>query len=142
MGLFSLVYTSLATRPMQDDDLRDILTVARTNNAALEITGMLLYKDGHFIQLLEGEENWVNVIYDKITQDSRHTNLYKVYARSARRRSFSKWTMGFNSLSALDPSDLPGFTDFLSKPFDPMFLVNKPDRAAYLLDYFKNRSVF
>lgn len=142
MALISLVYTSIAAQPMSDDELKSILETSRRNNAAVNVTGMLLHKDGHFIQALEGEENAVNPLYEKIASDPRHVNVYKMFTRKVKERSFGDWTMGFNQLSSIDPSELPGFTDFLTKPFDAKFLMENPSRALYLLEFFKNRTVF
>lgn len=142
MLLISLVYTSIAAHPMTDDELRDILAVSRRNNQALDITGMLLHKDGHFIQALEGEKEPVETLYAKIARDPRHMSVYRMFVRATRDRTFGDWKMGFNQLNAVHPKDLPGFTDFLSRPFDPGFLLENPSRAVYLLEFFKNRSVF
>jgi hypothetical protein len=142
MPLISLVYTSVSARRMSDDDLKAILEVSRRNNARRHITGMLLFKDGHFIQALEGEESAVLPLYDTIAADPRHQNVYRMYSRRVTERSFGTWEMGFNKLDSIKPSDLPGYTDFLTRPFDPSFLHENPSRAAYLLEYFKTRSVF
>lgn len=142
MALISLVYTSIAAKLMTDDEMRDILAVSRRNNEKLNVTGMLLYKDGHFIQALEGESEAVEAIYAKIARDPRHTSVYKMFSRPIKERVFSEWEMGFNKFGEADAANLPGFTDFLKRPFDPAFLMEKPSRAVYLLEYFKTRSVF
>ncbi len=80
--------------------------------------------------------------YDTIAADPRHQNVYRMYSRRVAERSFGTWEMGFNKLDSIKPSDLPGYTDFLTRPFDPFFLHENPSRAAYLLEYFKTRSVF
>ncbi len=63
--MFSLTYVSSAVRPFAEDELADLLAVSRQNNARLGITGMLLYKDGNFMQVLEGEEAEVRTLYEK-----------------------------------------------------------------------------
>lgn len=44
----------------------------RTNNERAGITGMLLYKDGNFMQLLEGEKEAVLRLHKNIIVDPRH----------------------------------------------------------------------
>ena len=61
--MFRLIYVSTARELMDKDALLGILAKAREKNARLGITGMLLYKDGNFLQLLEGEETIVRGIY-------------------------------------------------------------------------------
>jgi len=79
MGLISLVYVSFANLDMSEDELRDILTKARENNQKLELTGMLLYRNGFFIQALEGEEEVVTALYEKIKQDPRHRSILQIH---------------------------------------------------------------
>jgi hypothetical protein len=50
----------------------DILQTARKANSLLGISGLLLYRMGHFVQLLEGDEEAVLKLYQKIQLDSRH----------------------------------------------------------------------
>ncbi|MDZ4767721.1 MAG: BLUF domain-containing protein [Chloroflexota bacterium] len=142
MGLIALVYTSVITQVMLDKELENILAVSRRNNLHRNVTGMLLYKDGHFIQALEGEEAIVMALYNIIAVDPRHQNVFKMFTRRVNERSFGEWQMGFNRLDSLDADAMPGYTDFLKRPFDVGFLMENPSRAAYLLEFFKTRSVF
>ena len=56
MSLHCLIYTSVATQKMTDDYLKSILEKSRPKNIALSVTGMLLYLDPFFVQVLEGEK--------------------------------------------------------------------------------------
>jgi len=67
-----LVYVSSATLPFSGEDLRALLATCRENNAELGVTGMLLYKDGNFMQVLEGDEQAVRGLYARIAADPRH----------------------------------------------------------------------
>lgn len=141
MSLKVLVYVSMSSRPMSDDDLKAILKTARENNEPRGITGMLLYQDGMFIQSLEGEEQQVNEIYAKICTDDRHRSIIKVFENYIIDRTFGNWTMGFNRLEDADQHTLPEFTQFFEQP-EPLFLSNNPSRAKVLLEHFKDRTFF
>ncbi len=65
--MFFLTYVSTATRPFSKTDLSELMTESHENNARLGLTGMLLYKDGNFMQVLEGEEGDVRALYQKIS---------------------------------------------------------------------------
>ena len=56
VSLYCLVFTSVATRKIIDEDLKRLLAKSRQNNLALNITGMLLYLDPYFMQILEGDD--------------------------------------------------------------------------------------
>ncbi len=52
-ALLSIVYTSRATEPFDDDALGGLLTASRTSNAEVDVTGFLLHREGRLIQFLE-----------------------------------------------------------------------------------------
>ncbi|MBZ0279572.1 MAG: BLUF domain-containing protein [Anaerolineae bacterium] len=141
MELVSMVYVSVATKPMSDDELRALLEVCRDKNQKIDVTGMLLYRDRFFIQALEGENKVVETLFDKIRQDPRHRNVMKVYKSIVKQRSFGNWSMGFNKLEDVAPDTLDGYTDFLARP-QANYFVDKPNRAVILLESFKERMYF
>jgi len=70
MSLYCLVYTSVANQEMSDDSLKDLLKKSRLKNERKNVSGILLYLDPFFIQILEGEEAIVTVLFNFIKQDS------------------------------------------------------------------------
>ena len=70
--LINLIYASSATRLMNEEDLLAILKKSHENNGQLNITGMLLYRGGNFLQVLEGEEKVVDERFKVIMGDPRH----------------------------------------------------------------------
>jgi len=141
MGLISLVYVSFEAYPMTDDELKSILVKAREVNKSKGVTGMLLYRDGFFIQVLEGEESIVRPLYEKIAKDERHKNVLTVYVNEIENRTFSNWSMGFNKLTESDIKRVEGYNDFLDQP-SVEFFTDKPSRATTLLAQFKQRTYF
>ena len=95
-----LMYVSYATEPLSDTDLKKLLDKCRKNNMQRNITGMLLYMDGKFIQVLEGAEKEINEMYDIILKDPRHKKISKIIEGRCLHRNFPKWTMGFKSFPA------------------------------------------
>ncbi|WP_121811570.1 BLUF domain-containing protein [Mucilaginibacter kameinonensis] len=95
-----LVYVSTAKKFMSDAELLDLLQAARIKNAEHNVTGMLLYSEGTFIQALEGEKENLYVIYNAITLDSRHRNIILMVSGSVEERIFSNWSMAFASVNA------------------------------------------
>ena len=89
-----LLYASNASRDTPDAVLDDILAASRRNNAGAGVTGMLLYVEGGFMQVLEGDDEAVGAIYARICQDKRHWNTLVLLDRSAP-RAFGEWSMGF-----------------------------------------------
>lgn len=134
--LCHLVYVSIATSPLRDQDLANLLQQARQRNARHRITGMLLYKNRRFMQLLEGEEEDVKLIYDSICRDPRHANLELLWHRYIQFRDFPDWTMGFRNVDEMDVSSLPGYTPFLDRDLRyEEFLENSTEVHAMLLTF-------
>lgn len=105
-GLFALVYASDAVGSTDDTALNALLEQARVRNKSLGITGILLYRDGRFVQYLEGAEADVRAVYADIAADTRHTNLRILLEGPVAARRFSSWTMGYEPLRAA-PGALP-----------------------------------
>ncbi len=139
MTLISLVYVSVETRLMTAQDIEKILETARTFNPSKNITGMLLYRTGYFIQALEGESADVRPLYEKISSDPRHRSVLMVYSKPIGKRAFGDWSMGFKNLEGIDPSKLEGYTDFLTQPITPE-LIGDGSRAKTFLEIFKKKS--
>jgi len=96
-----LVYTSTAKKLMGERDLRSILRVARSNNSANQLTGLLIYHDGCFLQALEGEADSVAACYKYIQKDPRHENCILMSNDEIVTRIFSQWWMSYRSVEDL-----------------------------------------
>lgn len=114
---YTLVYISSATKAMSENDLVDLLNVARRNNILQDITGMLLYRNGEFMQALEGEKSAVEELYEHISKDSRHNELLVLARKDIVERVFSNWSMGFENLSGSALSEIEGYSDFIDVAF-------------------------
>ncbi|MCB9305318.1 MAG: BLUF domain-containing protein [Lewinellaceae bacterium] len=112
MPVFQLIYRSRANRYFTDDDLIELLKQCRSNNAEQNITGLLLYGHGSFIQLLEGDEAAVRDLYHhRISQDARHRELAVLHRTFAPKRLFKDWSMAFRPMDATRIRSVSGYTD-------------------------------
>jgi hypothetical protein len=95
--MISLLYVSRATFPSgsADENIVGILRSARGRNAAMEVTGALLYLGGFFAQVLEGEASDVNQLMIDILRDERHSDVRIIEVRSIDERRFSNWSMAW-----------------------------------------------
>ncbi|NQX36986.1 BLUF domain-containing protein [Herbiconiux sp. VKM Ac-2851] len=108
-AVLSIIYSSVATMPFSDDDLVELLKLSRRNNAGREVTGMLLYRDGRFLQVLEGPDSSVRERMTVISGDSRHTDVQVLLEEGLSERRFPDWTMGFVPHDATPPDGIPGY---------------------------------
>lgn len=109
--MYHLVYTSYSIAPFDEAGLVELLNQARNHNKKEEITGMLLYVNGKFIQVLEGDQKKVKQLYHRIENDERHKRVTVLLEGESANRIFDRWSMGFKSLSDNDFKSLSGFQD-------------------------------
>lgn len=135
--MFYLVYVSVAAEKASKDDLLEILARSRTKNAEVGITGMLLYKDGNYMQVLEGEEKAVRDLYARIRRDPRHLGIVTLVEGRRDNRCFGDWSMGFQDLSSPEARDVPGYSEFLNTPLTAEEFSSDPGQCERLLWAFK-----
>ena len=97
-GLCQMIYVSQALIK-SSDDLRSILTSARTLNQLHHISGMLLYNHGQFMQCIEGTRHNVSTTYQRIRRDTRHDNIAIILDHTIDSRDFDSWLMAFKDFS-------------------------------------------
>lgn len=101
MSFVQLFYISKAGPTIDQNEIDSILAKARSFNSSQNIGGILLYRAGIFLQLLEGEPAPVNALYEKISKDKRHSNVIKMFEVEGNPRIFNDWSMGFCELGDL-----------------------------------------
>ena len=94
-----IVCISTAVAPMTEPDLRDLLVKARAKNAALDITGTLVYEKGHFFQVLEGDAAAVKTLFETIKKDDRHCHVRLMIEDDIETRQFGEWSMAWSKLN-------------------------------------------
>lgn len=110
-----LVYTSIANHHMSHQELIDLLSQSRENNRNADITGILLYLEGCFFQVLEGDTNKIEALFEKISNDTRHHSVMKLTFEPLGERGFTNWTMCYQSVTREELASIAGLTDFLDE---------------------------
>lgn len=109
--LFSMTYVSTAAVPFAGDDLARLLESSRAANVRAGLTGMLLYRGGRFLQVLEGPETAVRDAIDRIGRDPRHRDVRVLVSEPILDRRFAEWTMGYEQLGEPASPPTEGFRD-------------------------------
>lgn len=136
-NMIYLVYVSAAVHRMPHEELVALLRQSRDNNARLGITGMLLHKDGNFMQALEGPAAAVEELSRKIQSDPRHHHVMILIQGPLGQRNFDGWSMGFQNIDLLSDQDRQNVSPFLNEPFLETSYRTAPNKALKLLMSFK-----
>ncbi len=97
LAIHQLVYESRPTEVLTKEQLRDILTKSQYKNIRLNLSGLLIFHGGKFLQLLEGGKKEVNELFEAILRDPRHTDIKVVLESDNQFRSMPSWVMGLST---------------------------------------------
>ena len=107
--MIHIAYMSRAVRPLSDQELQELLDQCRRDNAQHQVTGILFYSHGNIAQLIEGEPEVLEPLFEKIARDGRHSDVRKLLQRPIAARSFEQWSMAFHPLESAGFEALEGF---------------------------------
>lgn len=133
--LLQMVYISEAKAGLTRQDMDEIVRKSVINNAEIGVTGLLVQRHNQFMQVLEGSEPAVEILFRHIQADDRHSRLMTISKKMIVERDFPAWSMGW--------SDLPAKTDEMTQAFDRVskssiaVLENIESDVRYLLDGFR-----
>ena len=91
--LWSIAYHSRMTSPLSTEQLTDLVLGAMERNHKIDVSGVLLFDQNYFFQILEGHCDFVEEIYASIEVDPRHTCVAKVVDAAITNRAFARWDM-------------------------------------------------
>jgi hypothetical protein len=130
-----MAYVSAAVEPLDGRQLSSLIALARDNNSRVGVTGMLMYLNGSFMQVVEGTPEAVTVLFDRISADPRHHKIRILLQEPIQMRAFGDWSMGLAQLDAADLNSIEGVNDFFTNGRSLFAL--EPGTAKYLLIGFR-----
>jgi hypothetical protein len=110
-----LIYVSAASSRFPQAELDQILAVSRSNNSARGLTGMLLFHDGCFFQVLEGDADTIERTFATISRDTRHSGVIILESRAIDERGFPQWSMGYVGAHTLHPAQRDWLVDLSAR---------------------------
>jgi len=129
---YQIVYSSESATPMQSDELEEILQHARGSNATKGITGALIYVDGVFLQILEGETDTVQELMARISKDVRHETVTVLKQGEISCAIFSDWKMAYVSATPQQVAEWAGLSGTIAIPEILTDMRQDPQRTAQL----------
>lgn len=136
----SITYVSSATHLFTTPELVTLLEQSRDRNLKHDITGMLLYNAGSFMQAIEGPDDAIDRLFANIQQDSRNKLVMKLLDDPVEAREFPSWSMGFYEVNNRDLLLVPAFTSFLAQKRDPRGFATSGSEAKKLLLNFRTNA--
>jgi hypothetical protein len=129
-----LIYTSQAIQQFNKRNLLNLLHESRTYNTIDSITGLLMHKEGCFLQIFEGEPSVVENLLNRILKDTRHAKIKIIQDCPVNNRLFSSWSMACLDFDEPELSLIPGIRSDLSDPIVVQELISQlPKISDFLL---------
>ena len=133
--MYFIIYSSSAKGKPGENEFRNLLNQCHRNNPELDITGLLLYNNGQYLQIIEGRKENVQALYQVISQDTRHEQVHILAEGSQIGRNFPDWAMGFKAIAGNQNLALP---DFINLNENELFFNANAADAHPALPHLKN----
>jgi hypothetical protein len=112
--LLQRVYISSACYAFSEQQLRELLAECRINNLLNRISGILIYGNSTFFQVIEGSQESVDELWQKLQTDPRHTWVTQLLCRETSRLLFKDWSMAFERYDSTIASQMSGLADLFT----------------------------
>lgn len=133
-----LLYLSNAKPELTQPELDSILATSRRNNPSRRISGLLVFANGVFIQMLEGPSSAVHKLFDTICDDTRHNDVAIIDEYLNQEKLFAKWSMAFIQSSFDELTRITDTGEMLNRDDVLSMLSNDKTQAARFLKKFAN----
>ena len=127
--LYTVCYISNSVQLWQKTHLDSLFSLAKQRNISLDVTGLLLYNEGTFVQVLEGERKVVHSLFSKIKNDKRHNQLTLMMDREIDDRLFNSYqtsSVAFGDLKELTKLESRILLPKTSKYTKSLWAILKP----------------
>jgi len=125
--MLRIIYLSSSAEYLNSEEIKSLLSRCREKNLINDITGLLLYADGDFLQVIEGPNVAMLDLFESIKKDSRHKGIVTIANNEIDKRHFPKWNMGFYNFHYEELRKIKGYENIsretLSNISDKMALA-------------------
>ncbi|MDT0691015.1 BLUF domain-containing protein [Salegentibacter sp. F188] len=95
---FAISYVSTVNPKLSKIEIQEALDFSKNWNNDHNITGILLYSQGNFFQVLEGEEQLLKSLFSRIKADERHKDVITLFKREIPNVKFDGYEADFISV--------------------------------------------
>ncbi|WP_164076184.1 BLUF domain-containing protein [Flavimarina sp. Hel_I_48] len=98
----TICYVSKSREDLSKKEIGSILDHASAINNECIVSGILLHSFGNFFQILEGGQEHITSLYNKILKDPRHGDIIEVYNHSTAKPVFLNYNSNFHVVTTND----------------------------------------
>ena len=109
----TVCYISNKSEHVNKKDIQEIFETTQKNNKSRNITGILLYLENSFFQVLEGDRQELVAVFNTIEMDDRHENIFVVIDKPIDKQTFKDYKSGFSIVK--NSEDLQNLNKYLNE---------------------------
>ena len=107
-SLIQVIYLGGGEPSLREYEIATLLKQARIANRKHDVSGMLLYVGGYFLQSFEGEPRMIDAVCGSLFRDKPRMWVKRLVQESITERQFPEWTMGFATIDTDEAGQLLG----------------------------------
>lgn len=92
---YAISYVSTASEQLTETEIKKTLEFSKNWNTDHDITGILLFSEGNFFQVLEGDKELLQNLFERIKSDSRHYNVMRIFGKEIDNAKFTGYAANF-----------------------------------------------
>ncbi len=96
---FSISYVSTSNRDLNHDEVTELLDLTEIRNNNKGVNGLLIYSEGNFFEVIEGEKNMIMDLFEDIKEDPRHRNIMMIFKKEIDKPLFDDKEADFISVN-------------------------------------------
>ena len=129
----AIVYVSTASEELDESDIKKILDYSKDWNNTHNVSGILLFSEGNFFQVIEGEGGTIESLFQNIKTDKRHKNLIKIFEKEINKEAYDGYESDFISEETrYASSKLDHYLDYIKVLDQPSQMVVKNMLKAFI----------
>ncbi|MAN58725.1 MAG: hypothetical protein CMC08_02685 [Flavobacteriaceae bacterium] len=98
--MHTISYLSRIKKGVDNDALNELFSITKSNNDRYNVTGTLLFSEGFFFQILEGQRDVLKSLFHTIQHDARHEDILIIKNQLTTKRLFKDYRTGFSVLQS------------------------------------------
>ena len=143
MRLRRIAYTSKSKEAFSKRNLLDLMHESRTYNTLDDISGVLIHRQHHFLQIIEGEPKAVDNLLSRLRRDKRHSDFKVIIDSPVDKRLFSNWAMGCADFDDPTLSLISGLRKDLTDEKEIEDIVTSlPELSAFLHEHLTDQMAY
>ncbi len=89
----AIMYKSIPDKGIKKSEFQELLQNSQERNQMHHITGYIFLSKTKIVQLIEGDDEVIDALYNRIKNDTRHTDVSMILDKEIEKRTMMNWNM-------------------------------------------------